>query len=130
MFPDQTSTHYPVSPIPDDVYGRGAPIPAPREFDLVITALLWFLLATLAIVSVAISPWFLLATGVCEGRADCSADPSTGNWIIVLGGCFGFLIGAATTVNAARSGRALYPGALLGLALVLAAWLAGSLLMR
>ncbi|WP_328395196.1 hypothetical protein [Nocardia sp. NBC_00416] len=129
MFPDQISTDYPISPIPDDVYGRGAPIPAPRTPDLVVTALLWFLLATLAIVSVAISPWFLLATGVCEGRADCSTDPSTGNWIIVLGGCLGFLFGAATTVNAARSGRALYPGALVGVVLVLAAWLAGSFLM-
>ncbi|WP_459546347.1 hypothetical protein [Nocardia sp. X0981] len=129
MFPDQTSTQYPVSPIPDDVYGRGAPIPAPREPDLVITALLWFLLATLAIVSVAISPWFLLAMGVCEGRTGCSTDPSIGNWIIVLGGCFGFLLGAATSLNAARSGRSLYPGALIGVGLVLAAWLAGSLLM-
>lgn len=129
MFPDQTSTQYPVSPIPDDVYGRGAPIPAPREPDLVITALLWFLLATLAIVSVAISPWFLLAMGVCEGRTGCRTDPSIGNWIIVLGGCFGFLLGAATSLNAARGGRPLYPGALIGVGLVLAAWLAGSLLM-
>ncbi|MBF6347997.1 hypothetical protein IU448_03080 [Nocardia flavorosea] len=129
MFTHQMSTDYPVAPIPDEAYGRGAPLPPPRETDLVITALLWFLLATLAIVSVVISPWFLLAMGVCEGRTGCSTDPSTGNWIIVLGGCFGFLLGAATSVNAARSGRALYPGALIGVALVLAAWLAGSLLM-
>lgn len=129
MFPNQMTTDYPVAPIPAEAYGRGGPVPAPRETDLVITALLWFLLATLAIVSVVISPWFLLAMGVCEGRADCSTDPSTGNWIIVLGGCFGFLLGAATSINAARSGRALYPGALIGVVLVLAAWLAGSLLM-
>ncbi|MGW0177991.1 hypothetical protein [Nocardia sp. NPDC003345] len=129
MFPNQISTDYPISPIPDDAYGRGGPVPAPRERDLVITGLLWFLLATLAIVSVVLSPWFLLAMGVCEGRAGCSTDPSVGNWIIVLGGSLGFLLGAGVSVNAARSGRALYPGALIGVGLVLAAWLAGSLLM-
>ncbi|MFI5719230.1 hypothetical protein [Nocardia sp. NPDC051750] len=123
------STDYPIAPIPDEAYGRGGPMPVPRQHDLVITALLWFLLAALAIVSVVISPWFLLAMGVCEGRTGCTTDPSTGNWVIVLGGCFGFLLGAATSINAARSGRALYPGAIIGVALVLAAWLAGSLLM-
>ncbi|MEU2035987.1 hypothetical protein [Nocardia amamiensis] len=101
----------------------------PRKGDLVVSALLWFLPATLAMMSVVLAPWFLLAGGICAAKPECRVDTSAGVWIMVGGGIFGFAVGAALSATAARHGRALFPGALVGAVLVLLAWFAASFVM-
>ncbi|MEV6319952.1 hypothetical protein AB0M45_01970 [Nocardia sp. NPDC051787] len=101
----------------------------PRKADLVVSALLWFLPAALATMSVALAPWFLMAGGICAAKPECRVDTSAGVWIMVGGGVFGFAVGAALSATAARHGRALFPGALVGAVLVLLAWFAASFVM-
>ncbi|MFR9749957.1 hypothetical protein ACL02S_02855 [Nocardia sp. 004] len=104
-------------------------IEPPRNADLAVSALLWFLPAALAIMSVVLAPWFLLGSGICESRPDCRVDTGAGVWIMVGGGLAGFAIGAVLSGVAARRGRALFPGALIGAVLVLLAWFAASFVM-
>ncbi|MBF6079285.1 hypothetical protein ACWEPH_30785 [Nocardia beijingensis] len=101
----------------------------PRTADLVVSALLWFLPATLAAMSTVLAPWFLMAGGICASKPECRVDTSAGVWIMVGGGIVGFALGAALSVLAARQGRAMFPGALVGAVLVLLAWFAASFLM-
>lgn len=101
----------------------------PRRTDLVLSALLWLLPATLAMMSVVLAPWFLMAGGICASKPECRVDTSAGVWIMVGGGVLGFAVGAALSATAARHGRALFPGALVGAVLVLLAWFAASFVM-
>lgn len=127
-YPDQVPPHH--RPMPYPVAERHSePVPPPRPLDMAVSALLWLLPAFLAMVSAVMAPWFLLAGGVCEVKPSCTTDPTLGGWVIVAGGVVGFLLGASASALAARNGRPMYPGALLGVVLVLMAWLVGSLLM-
>ncbi|WP_280491379.1 hypothetical protein [Nocardia asiatica] len=101
----------------------------PRNADLVLSALLWLLPATLAAMSAVLAPWFLMAGGICDSKPECRVDTSAGVWIMVGGGILGFAIGALLSGMAARQGRALFPGALIGAVLVVLAWFAASFLM-
>ncbi|MEU7629793.1 hypothetical protein AB0C34_07360 [Nocardia sp. NPDC049220] len=101
----------------------------PGSADLIVSALLWFLPATLAMMSVVLAPWFLMAGGVCESKPGCRVDISAGVWVMVGGGITGFVVGAVMSGRAAKQGRALFPGALVGAVLVVLAWFAGSFLM-
>ncbi|MBF6468384.1 hypothetical protein IU427_24905 [Nocardia beijingensis] len=101
----------------------------PRTADLLVSALLWFLPATLAAMSTVLAPWFLMASGVCASKPECRVDTSAGVWIMVGGGIVGFAVGVLLSGMAARQGRALFPGALVGAVLVLLAWVAASFLM-
>ncbi|MGO4618235.1 hypothetical protein AB4305_32765 [Nocardia sp. 2YAB30] len=106
------------------------PVEPPSNADLIVSALLWFLPASLAMMSAVIAPWFLLAGGVCDSKPACHVDTSAGAWVMIGGGIVGFVIGAVMSGMAAKQGRALFPGAVLGAALVLLAWFAGSFLLR
>jgi hypothetical protein len=101
----------------------------PRPADLVVSALLWFLPATLAAMSTILAPWFLMAGGICASKPECRVDTSAGVWIMVGGGIVGFAVGVLLSGMAARQGRALFPGALVGAVLVMLAWFAASFLM-
>ncbi|WP_028477812.1 hypothetical protein [Nocardia sp. CNY236] len=101
----------------------------PRSIDLVASAVLWFLPAALAAMSMVLAPWFLMAEGICESTPECRADTSAGVVIMVGGGVAGLVIGAVLSGTAARQGRALYPGAAVGAVLVLLAWFAASFAM-
>ncbi|MGQ4615437.1 hypothetical protein [Nocardia sp. R7R-8] len=101
----------------------------PRTADLVVSALLWFLPATLAAMSTVLAPWFLMAGGICASKPECRVDTSAGVWIMVGGGIVGFALGALWSMTAARHGRAMFPGALVGAVLVLLAWFAASFAM-
>ncbi|MEU1549707.1 hypothetical protein [Nocardia sp. NPDC005745] len=101
----------------------------PRPADLVVSALLWFLPATLAAMSTILAPWFLMAGGICASKPECRVDTSAGVWIMVGGGIVGFAVGVLLSGMAARQGRALFPGALVGAVLVVLAWFAASFLM-
>ncbi|GAA5052391.1 hypothetical protein [Nocardia callitridis] len=113
------------------VRGNGfAAANARSNADMIITGLIWCIPAALAMISLFLMSWFLMAASACTAKnTTCAADPTIGLWVMTLGGIVSFVIGTAMSFGAARRGRPMFPGAIVGTVLVLATWLAGAFLM-
>lgn len=119
----------------NDYVPQGYPIQPPsapnklgwlRITDIVVSGLLWLIVpGTLATISlIAVVP-MMVSVDICRADPPCESNPTLGVAIMLGGGAVAAAVGITLSIVCGKRRWPLFPGAILGNAGVVAAWVIG-----